>query len=205
MNAFEVYVKYLALKAHFAGKYDYTKYNGKTSVKVSTFEKRRDKYFFKKVAKQYNSDEVIPFLLANFIDNEDSWIGELANNRDSDIVFLQWKKRIESLNYLFKEEFNKTLNFLKVEKLAFSDLFKIEDASHPLLFVLLMQKDINIETFIIMDKVLGFVKLFDGKLKHDIVWNGWSEKCRNYEKFLEIDEKKFKGVMVSIINSSKQK
>jgi len=205
MNAFEVYEKYLALKGHFAGRYDYNKYKGKVNVKVSTFEKRRDKYYFKKVAKQYNSNEVVPFLLSNFVDNEDAWIGELANNQDSDKIFLQWKKRTEGMTYLFKEEFKKTLNFLSTENLTFSDMFKVEGANHPLLFVLLMQKELSIETFIIMNEVLGFIKIFDGKLKHDIVWESWSEKCKHYRKFLEIDEKNFKELMVSIINSSKQK
>lgn len=49
MAPFEVYVNYLALKSHFSSpKYDYFKYNKKVRASLTSFNKRKDRYFFEK-------------------------------------------------------------------------------------------------------------------------------------------------------------
>ena len=64
MSAFEAYKEYIALKNHFTkADYDYIKYNGKTGLKYTSFEKRKDKVFFEKLSKIEN---VCDFLVANF-------------------------------------------------------------------------------------------------------------------------------------------
>ena len=51
MTGFEVYKMYLALKQHFTKQdYDYFKYRGKVRANEKSFEQRRDRYFFKKLA-----------------------------------------------------------------------------------------------------------------------------------------------------------
>ena len=50
-DPFESYKLYNALKLHFeTDSYDAVKYNFKTSVKPQSFFKRKDKYFFAKIA-----------------------------------------------------------------------------------------------------------------------------------------------------------
>ena len=47
MDGFDVYKIYLAIKLHFTSEsYDYFKHNGKTTARLATFTKRRDRYFF---------------------------------------------------------------------------------------------------------------------------------------------------------------
>ncbi len=59
MNGFEVYKLYLAIKLHFTSdSYNYFTFNGKTRTTLQSFEKRRDKYFFKKLATKFNQDEL---------------------------------------------------------------------------------------------------------------------------------------------------
>ena len=54
MTGFEVYKMYLALKQHFTkDNYDYQKYNGKVSASEKSFEERRDRFFFKKLATKH--------------------------------------------------------------------------------------------------------------------------------------------------------
>jgi len=51
VTGFEVYKMYLALKQHFTkDNYDYVKYRGKVTASEKSFEERRDRYFFKKLA-----------------------------------------------------------------------------------------------------------------------------------------------------------
>ena len=53
-DPFESYKLYNALKLHFeTDGYDAIKYHFKTSIKPTSFFKRKDKFFFAKLAKTY--------------------------------------------------------------------------------------------------------------------------------------------------------
>ena len=58
-DPFESYKLYNALKLHFeTDGYDAIKYHFKTSVKPTSFFKRKDKFFFAKLAKTYGPESV---------------------------------------------------------------------------------------------------------------------------------------------------
>jgi len=47
VTPYQVYTEYLALKSHFTNKnYDYFKYNKKVRATLTSFNRRKDKYFF---------------------------------------------------------------------------------------------------------------------------------------------------------------
>ena len=59
MDPFEVYKLYNALKLHFEqDSYDAIKYNFKSNVTPQSFFKRKDKFFFAKLAKTYDFFDV---------------------------------------------------------------------------------------------------------------------------------------------------
>ena len=76
MTDFEVYKIYLALKLHFSSDYDYIKYNGKVNASLASYQKRKDQFFFKKLARIYNKEQIEHFFVSNFIENEKMWIGD---------------------------------------------------------------------------------------------------------------------------------
>ena len=77
-EGFAAYAIYNSLHLHFTSKsYDYFKYNGKTNVSKDTFLKRKDKYKFHKFARKYSLDELRDFFVANFIEGNVNWVGEL--------------------------------------------------------------------------------------------------------------------------------
>ena len=84
VTPFETYQHYLSLKNHFANpKYDFFKYGAKTSASITSFNKRRDKYWFEKTSRKYNDKEVVDFLVSNFVsaDNpQNLLIGEIINS-----------------------------------------------------------------------------------------------------------------------------
>ena len=87
MTGFEVYKTYLALKQHFTKQeYDYFKYNGKVRANENSFEQRRDRYFFKKLATRYPSKEIVGYFVANFISDPKGYIGSFS--RDG---YTKWK------------------------------------------------------------------------------------------------------------------
>ena len=67
MNDYETYEKYVALKLHFTSEYDYFRYNGKTSVTPKSFDVRKDKFHFKRLATKYDDSTIIEYFVANFI------------------------------------------------------------------------------------------------------------------------------------------
>ena len=80
VTPFETYQHYLSLKNHFTNpKYDFFRYGARTRNTVTSFNKRKDKYWFEKTSRKYNDREVVDFLVSNFVsaDNPQSlWIGE---------------------------------------------------------------------------------------------------------------------------------
>ena len=72
MNGFEVYKVYLAIKLHFTSKnqsYDFHKHGGRTTARLETFTKRRDRYFFHKLSKSYNDITIVDYFVSNFVTN----------------------------------------------------------------------------------------------------------------------------------------
>ena len=92
MTAFESYKMYVALKLHFTtDSYDYFKFNGKTRVSETNFEKRKDRYFFKKLTNRKKDDEILPYFVANFVADSSGWIGNMVRS-DGDDNYRAWKK-----------------------------------------------------------------------------------------------------------------
>jgi hypothetical protein len=68
VTPFETYQHYLSLKNHFTNpKYDFFKYGAKTRASITSFNKRRDKYFFERTSRKYSDKEVVDFLVSNFV------------------------------------------------------------------------------------------------------------------------------------------
>ena len=66
-GGFDVFKIYLAIKNHFTTDYDYIKYGGKVTAKLDSFTKRPDRYFFHKLSKRFNKDDVLDYFVANFL------------------------------------------------------------------------------------------------------------------------------------------
>ncbi len=109
MLPFDAYRCYLSLKNHFTkDHYDYIKYRGKTRATVKAFYKRRDRFWFEKFSRQKTDKEVEEFFVSNFItctDPSKLWIGEMI--REGEGRYTSWKKRTQSMSYMFKEEVEK--------------------------------------------------------------------------------------------------
>lgn len=195
VTPFEVYQTYLSFKNHFTKeKYDYFKYSGKTNASLNSFNKRRDKYFFEKMSRQKNDDEIKAYFLSNFITEDPSkiWIKEIIQNGEE--RYVNWNKRQQSLKYIFEQECRKIF-----ENKDFDSLFKITKGRHPTIFKYYLKNDISIETFLILNKILNFKISFDKKLT-DPVWLSVSLILRKYDPFLNIDVIRYKQTLKKIVS-----
>lgn len=186
MNGYETYVLYCAMKNHFfTEKYDFFKYNGKVKVNVESYETRKDKFYFEKLAKRKDCKE---FLLANFAAmNGRMWIGELINNEVTERAYMDWKRRTQALSYNFEEDLKKLLPNLD-ENLI------INESQHPYLLKMFLRKKISIETLVILEHLLGFFAQWNRKLKNDIIWKEIHDMCLKYRAFLSYDKQRMKAV-----------
>ena len=195
VSPFETYQHYLSLKNHFTNpKYDFFKYGAKTRASVTSFNKRKDKYWFEKTSRKYNDKEVVDFLVSNFTatDNpQNLWIGEIINSGERN--YTDWMKRQQSLTYLFKEQSNELLSENELES-----LFNCTKG-HPPILKKFLSGSVSLETLTIFDKIFHFSKNFDKKLD-DPVWESVSLKLKNYSPFLNIDMFQYKKILRSIIN-----
>lgn len=195
MSPFEVYKLYISIKNHFSNpKYDYFKYGGKSKVTETSFKKRKDIYWFQKISRQKNDEEIKAYFVANFAECNDTqslWIGEIIENGEQ--IYTNWLKKSQSLFYLFKTEAE-----VFIHKDSFVELFEIKNNQHPEILKKYFQGAISLETMVILDMILGYVKQFDKKLT-DPVWETVSLRIQKYMPFINIDVAKYKEVLKEIV------
>mgnify|MGYP000344694632 CR=1 FL=1 len=192
---FNAYKTYLALRSHFTTDYDYFKYNGKLRVKEESFLRRKDKFFFEKIERRHKK-ELVPFFVSNLIKEDNNWSGGLVSDK-AEQVFNEWKRKFQSLKYSFREDMSKLRDYMDRNDLQFDEVFRCDDGQHPIILKLLISEDISIESFIILDKVLGFVKKIN-KYVDDFIWIEYNKKIVKYSSFIEIDTKEYRHVVKSI-------
>ena len=195
VTPFEVYQTYLSFKNHFTReKYDYFKYAGKTNASITSFNKRRDRYFFEKMSRQKSDIEIKEYFLSNFITEDPSkiWIKEIIQNGES--RYTDWKKKSQSLSYVFSEETSSIFT-----KKNFDSVFSTSKG-HPVILKKYLGGEISIETLVILEKILKFRERFDFKLQ-DPVWLSVSLILKKYEPFLNIDVSKYKEMLKRIVTN----
>jgi hypothetical protein len=153
MHPFEAYQIFITLKAHFKNSgFDYHRF-GKVKVAPQTFESRKDRYYFEKLAKRYSRDEIVEFFLSQILVNR-AWIGDMLNE-EAQSDHLARMKRVQALQYQIKNEMNKLWEGCKDDPLCFNNLFRQETGTHPKIFRMVMEKRISPETFLVLDDLLG--------------------------------------------------
>ena len=194
---FDAYKQYLALKNHFTKeKYDYHKYCGKSRATVKSFYKRKDRFWFEKLARNKSDREVVDFFVSNFItctDPSKLWIGEMI--REGEGRYTAWKRRTQSLSYIFREEVEIIL--------ANADLDAVfaRTTGHPPILKKYLSGDISLETLVICDRILGYRNDYDKQLT-DPVWETVSLRIKKYSPFLNIDVFHFKKILKEIVHGT---
>ena len=187
MNGYDLYGLYQAIKLHFTSeKYNFFQYDGKTRVSIDAFQKRRDKFLFHRLARKYRDDEMVPFLVANFVHSDDNWTKSLLED-EAEETYRDWKRTTDSMSKIYVEDLQKIAT-----KETFNDLFKVEDGQFPKLLVTFLQKDVTIETMVILNNIFDFIRIWDKKISDDIIYPKVSRKVRKYGAFLTVNVDKYK-------------
>ena len=192
---FDAYRCYLSLKNHFTKEhYDYHKYGGKTRATHQAFYKRKDRFWFEKFARQKTDKEVEEFFVSNFVSSTDPgtmWIGDMIKNGEA--RYVDWKKKVESLSYNFKEETSSLF-----ADGNFDAMFHIDGSRHPDILKEYLGGKVSLETMVICDRILGYREEWDKKLD-DPVWETVSLKMKKYKPFLNIDVFRYKKILQQVV------
>ena len=193
MEAYDGYVKYMAMKLHFTtDKYDYLKSGGRVKAKPDTFYKRNDRLLFTKICKKYADSEVEEYFLSNFV-NGDPYGGLYWDNGST--IHTEWKKRMQSITYRFTSEVSSLSNNVD----HFDNLFKIDDGKDPVILKSFYRSDVSVETFVIMNRILNFFPQFSQMLDDTYRWPSVEKRCKKYERFLDIDIHKYTTILKDTI------
>lgn len=188
MEAFDAYMMYLSLKRHFTlgSGYDYFKYNGKTNASKASFDTRNDKYSFHKLSRK---DSPRDYVVANFVKHGPNiWIGDLVGDSKCEETYKSWVKKRESMTYTFKSD---------LEKLSGIDTsLKSVNGDYPELLKLMNKNEVCIETVIILNDILGFMKRWNRDISDPVIWPEIYNTCVKYKPFIEYDADKLKRVAI---------
>lgn len=191
MEPIDCYKTYLSVKNHFSKEnYDFFKYNGKTKVSQKTFYSKKDRFWFEKLSRQKNENEIVDFFVSNYSSSDDPsnlWIGNII--KEGEKIYDDWKLKKENLIDIFQKEV-----YRKINKENFNNYFSVINNRHPPILKDYLTKEISIETLIILDKILNFKTDLDKKLL-DPIWQTISLKIKKYSPFLNINIFKYKKVL----------
>ena len=197
MNGFEVYKIYLAVKLHFTSKgrsYDFHKHLGRTTARLETFTKRRDRYFFHKLSKSYNNNTIVDYFVSNFVTNTNLWVGDIIG-KTGDNNYKQWSKKIEALHYYYEQD----IDYILEQDYKFDDLFKSVNGQHPPILKMFLSKKINFETVLILDEILSFTKQLNKNINERVLWPKLYDRMIRYRPFLNYNVVKYKKTLRSKI------
>lgn len=199
LKPLEAYQIYSAIKLHFeTDGYDALKYNYKTNANQNSFLKRKDKYFFAKLAKKYSEKQtLVDFLVANFVNGEGAWAGDLVD-REAEEHYESWLKKRDSFSYYFGEQVDVLVTYCAAHSIPFDGLFRSKErGAYPPIVNLYSQKEISIETITVLDELLDFTK--DSGIAETLWWPDVQKKIHKYRPYLRlsVDLKKCRQIALS--------
>ena len=195
MLPFDCYKTYIAMKSHFTkDSYDYQRYGNRLPrLKVTSFYKRKDRFFFEKMSRDFADKEIEEFFVANFISGTDPqsvyMVDIIKNGRNT---FAEWQKRNQSLSYTFKGDVENIFEEYKVD-----DAFNCSKG-HPPILKSYLGGDTSLESMVICDIIFGYGKDFDKRL-NDPVWETVSRKIKKYKPFLNINVPRYKKILKEVV------
>lgn len=192
-----VYMMYNALRLHFTtDSYDYFKYNGKTNTTKESFLTHKNKYAFYRLSRKHTLEESKDFFVANFLENDSKWVGELLTE-EAEEIYTAWKKRNQSLFYQFESDTQYLL-----DNFESSVIIKPVDGSFPVLLMQIMRKKVAIETLVIMNNLMNFLPMWERKIDDDILWPVWQRKIKKYTPFVVYDKMKYKNKLKELYENT---
>ena len=206
-STFKAWVVYQGLNAHFTrtADYDYFLYNGKgTWNNIDSMEKsfaRLEKNgnfslqrkIFEDLGKTFkNREALIFFYLSQFTNGI-----EYPSQFDTDL-YDEYRERMNNFDFHIQQDMEEVKKYMKEYDKSFDEIFITTSMNHPYILKLSLSKRISLETFAVLDMILGFIPEIDKYLK-DPIWKDHKKMVLKYKPFLEVDLQKMKKLIKDVL------
>lgn len=194
-SGYGAYIVFVTIRTHFESTtFDFFKHH-KVKASRETYENRSDRWFFDKVAKEYEIKDVRDFFIANRLQDR-NYVTELLED-DAVSNYTEYQRRRQSLSYLFANEVE------RVFRHGIKKPFEVSEDEYPYIVSLYLRKVISPETMVILNDFIPYIDKFDKYLgKHDVIWSKVSLKLTKYKPFLKYDREKFKRILKEKIDGT---
>ena len=158
---------FMNIRTHFSNeKFDITASNG-IRYSEDSFEKRKDKGYFTKLAHEYASGDLGYFFMSNLLDGNNHPSGMM------DITYREWKARMHKIEYIFNEDCMLIYSHMIQQELTFNDFFVSNNGGLPISIQMLNGNMISIETICLIDALFdGFIiQRMDTQITDRFVWD----------------------------------
>ena len=135
--------------------------------------------------------------MSNFFHNSKTWIGNLVR-ADGETNYTKWKKYNQSFTYNFRNDCLLVNDVIANDSISFNDMFLVHNGQHPRMLRLLLSGRISIQTLIILDKILAFIKDWDKKITETVIWPEKSFKIAKLKPFINFNLTKCKFIMKEV-------
>ena len=191
-EGYDAYCLYLAVNNHFnTDSYDYFKYAGKTSVKLETFLKRKDKYHFAKLARKYHV-ELLDFYVAN-LSRGKFYVKNLLE-MECDQNYKEFKKIKQKLTYAITEDMRYLFDKYKHIDICIG----IKDGQHSNILREYLGGRISAQTIIATDKIFNIFNDYNTMISEDFIWPKERRRLDKLAPFLELEQRKLQTVLKGI-------
>ena len=93
----------------------------------------------------------------------------------------------QSITRVFQDDINK---LGEVNEVDFDGLFISKEGQQPLIIQLWLQEEIQLETLVILDSILGFMQRESKNISDTLIWPDIQRKILKYAPFVNFDKNK---------------
>ena len=189
MSGYGAYRLFLSCRLHFSSmEYDFFKMNGRSRASKESYEKRNDRLFFEKLSKKYDAETLRDFYVANLLEDKRYVTDMIDDEADANLV--KYRARRQALTYNVGNDLSEMF-----DKHNRMEVFKVHETRYPEVLLLLLQKKISLETFVILDDYIKMSDKYDTYYHDDFIWPKLSLKVKKYKPFLKYDKPKMKALI----------
>ena len=207
-RTFRAWKTYHGMYLHFTGSYDYFKYFGNaTWGTIVSMEKYFAKFehqtgfswqrgFFTSLGKKMTKEHDLIYYYLSQLTR-----GKMHPTEFLDDYYDEYRIKMESFTLHLQRNMKVVVEYMKEYDLKFNELFECDGINHPPILKLLLGEDISLETFTVLDIILGFTNIVDKKLI-DPIWRDQKTLCYNYKPFLEVNVDEKRRLIRKVLNEN---
>ena len=207
-RTFHAWKTYHGMYLHFTGSYDYFKYFGNAPWgTIASMEKYFAKFehqtgfswqrgFFTSLGKKMTKEHDLIYYYLSQLTRGKNYPSEFLDD-----YYDEYRIKMESFTLHLQRNMKVIVEYMKEYDLKFNELFECDGINHPPILKLLLGEDISLETFTVLDIILGFTNIVDKKLI-DPIWRDQKTLCYNYKPFLEVNVDEKRRLIRKVLNEN---